>query len=188
MTNEIHLSDAFIESKIYNIRGLKVMIDRDLAEIYGVETRILNQTVKRNFKRFPIDFMFQMTEIELQNWKSQIVTSNKERMGIRKLPFLFTEQGVTMLSCVLNSDRAIEVNIRIVRTFTRLREMLVGNKDVLLKLEKLDKKIITIGHDVSMHDREIETLFELIKEIMETKNKPLLPKPVIGFKTSSQTK
>lgn len=116
--------------------------------------------------------MFHMTEMELQNWESQIVTSNKERMGIRKLPFLFTEQGVTMLSCVLNSDRAIEVNMRIVRTFTRLREMLVGNKDVLLKLEKLDKKIITIGHDVSMHDREIETLFELIKEIMETKNKP----------------
>jgi hypothetical protein len=182
MAKNVAIPDETIISRIYLIRGQKVMLDRDLAEMYGVETRVLNQAVKRNIKRFPLDFMFQMTEMELEEWKSQNVTSNKEKMGLRKLPSVFTELGVSMLSSVLNSDIAIEVNIRIMRIFTKLREALLTNQDILLKLEQLDKKLINLGHDVKMHDGEIETIFELIKEIMDEKNKPNPPRKRIGFK------
>lgn len=101
------------------------MLDRDLAELYDVETRVLNQAVRRNEKRFPADFMFQMSREEMEDWKSQIVISNKERMGFRKPPLVFTEQGVAMLSSVLNSERAIMVNIQIIRVFTKMRELLI---------------------------------------------------------------
>ena len=184
MAKELTLNDEKEISKIYLLRRQKVMLDRDLAEMYGVETRTLNQAVKRNIKRFPEDFMFQMTEEELEEWKSQNVISNKERMGLRKLPNVFTEQGVAMLSGVLNSDTAIEVNIRIMRVFTKLREALLANQDILLKLEQLHKRLINMGHDVKMHDGEIETIFELIKEIMEEKMHPR-PRNPIGFKTES---
>lgn len=100
--NRIAISDELVTQKIFAVRGMKVMIDRDLAELYGVETRVLNQAVRRNVKRFPEDFMFQMTQEEFNNWKSHIVISNKERMGLRKAPIVFTEQGVAMLSSVLN--------------------------------------------------------------------------------------
>jgi hypothetical protein len=120
----IALSEELILNKIYLIRGQKVMIDRDLAEMYGVETRVLNQAIRRNQKRFPSDFMFLMTSEELMNWKSQNVISKKEKMGLRKLPNVFTEQGVAMLSSILNSETAIEVNIQIIRIFTRIRQML----------------------------------------------------------------
>ncbi len=112
---QIAILDAAVINKIYHIRGKKVMLDRDLAEMYGVETRRLNEQVKRNEKRFPADFMFQLTELELEDWKSQIASSNKEKMGLRKLPNAFTEQGVAMLSSVLHSETAIEVNIQIIR-------------------------------------------------------------------------
>lgn len=102
-------------SKIYVIRDQKVMLDRDLAELYGVETKVLKQAVRRNMTRFPEDFMFEMTKEELENWRSQFVTSKEDRQGLRYMPFCFTEQGVTMLSCVLNSERAIHVNIQIIR-------------------------------------------------------------------------
>jgi hypothetical protein len=186
MAKSIMIPEETIISRIYLIRGQKVMLDRDLAEMYGVETRVLNQAVKRNVKRFPLDFMFQMTELELEEWKSQNVTSNKEKMGLRKLPSVFTEQGVSMLSSVLNSDTAIEVNIRIMRIFTKLREALLTNQDILLKLEQLDKKLINLGHDVKMHDGEIETIFELIKEIMDEKKKPQAPRTPIGFKVTDE--
>lgn len=116
----IVISEDIIINKIYLIRGQKVMIDRDLAEMYGVETRALNQAIKRNEKRFPSDFMFKMTSEELSDWISQNVISNRERMGLRKPPNVFTEQGVAMLSSVLNSETAIEVNIQIIRIFTRI--------------------------------------------------------------------
>jgi hypothetical protein len=122
--SEISISEESIASKIYLIRGKRVMIDRDLAELYGVETMVLNQAVRRNERRFPEDFMFQMTNKEMKNWKSQIVISNSERMGIRKPPLVFSEQGVAMLSSVLNSKRAIAMNIQIIRVFTKMREML----------------------------------------------------------------
>ena len=116
--------DEIVINKIYLIREQKVMLDRDLAELYGVETRALNQAVKRNAERFPNDFMFQLTEEEFNNWKSQIVTSNSTKMGLRKKPLVFTEQGVAMLSSVLNSEIAIRVNIQIIRVFTKMRECL----------------------------------------------------------------
>ena len=128
------IPDETIISKIHQIRDQKVMIDRDLSDLYGIETKVLKQAVKRNIDRFPEDFMFEMTGEEFQNWRSQFVTSNSERMGLRYAPFCFTEQGVTMLSCILNSKKAIETNIRIIRVFTKIREMLLTHKDILLKL------------------------------------------------------
>jgi ORF6N domain len=106
------------------IRNQKVMLDRDLAELYGVETKVLKQAVKRNIDRFPEDFMFELTKSELENWRSQFVTSNSDKMGLRYSPFAFTEHGVLMLSSILNSQQAIQVNIQIVRIFTRLRNLL----------------------------------------------------------------
>lgn len=132
----IFVSDEKILNKIYLIRGKKVMLDRDLAELYGVETRVLNQAVRRNERRFPDDFMFQLTSAELKIWISQFVTSNSEKMGLRKPPLAFTELGVAMLSSVLNSETAIEVNIQIIRIFHRMRELMATNKDILLKSRK----------------------------------------------------
>ena len=117
------------------------MIDRDLAKLYGIGTKVLKQAVKRQIERFPEDFMFEMTDDEFQNWRSQFVTSNRDRMGLRYPPYCFTEQGVTMLSCILNSKKAIETNIRIIRVFTNMREMLMTHKDILLKLEKFEQQI-----------------------------------------------
>ncbi|MEA1962870.1 MAG: ORF6N domain-containing protein [Patescibacteria group bacterium] len=116
------ISQDIIESKILLIRGKKVILDRDLANLYGVETRILNQAVKRNIERFPDDFMFKLTKMEVDNWISQIVISNKEKMGLRKLPYAFTEQGIAMLSSVLKSKKAIKVNIAIMRIFVNIRK------------------------------------------------------------------
>ena len=162
------------------------MLDRDLAEMYGVETRRLNEQVKRNEKRFPADFMFQLTQQELDNWMSQNATSNKEKMGLRKLPNVFTEQGVAMLSSVLNSDRSIEVNIQIIRLFTKLRNAVLDNKEVLLKLEKIDKQIMNLGFDVKMHDDEIETIFKLIDELRIKKEEVPPKRNPVGFKTKNQ--
>ena len=116
--NELTVIDnQTIQDKIYTIRNVQVMVDRDLALLYGVETRRLNEQVKRNIERFPEEFMFQMTNDELENWKSQIATSNKEIMGLRKLPFVFTEQGVSMLSSVLKSQTAVQTSIQIIKSF-----------------------------------------------------------------------
>ena len=179
MAKELTLNDEKVISKIYLLRGQKVMLDSDLAEMYGVETRVLNQSVNRNADRFPEDFMFRLTEQEWTNLKSQNVTSSWG--GRRKLPNVFTEHGVLMLSSVLNSEQAIAVNIRIMRVFTKLRESLLTNQDILLELEQLDKNLINMGHDVKIHDGEIETIFELIKEIMQEKIRPR-PRNPIGFK------
>ncbi len=189
MNASVIIHDEMILSKIYQIRGQKVMIDKDLAEMYGVTTGNLNKAVSRNIKRFPDDFMFQLTPEEYKNLIFQNGISNWG--GTRKMPYAFTEQGVAMLSGVLNSDRAIEANIRIIRIFTRLREIFIDHKDVLLKLEKLDKKLINIGFDVKMHDGEIETIFELInewrnereKEKAKEKERLAAPKNPIGFKS-----
>lgn len=149
------------------------MLDRDLAELYGVETRVLKQAVKRNIERFPGDFMFEMNEDEFQNWRSQIVTSNfSDKMGLRYPPFCFTEQGVAMLSSILSSKQAIEVNIKIIRIFTKMREVLSSNKDVLLKLEQLEKK-------VNKHDGDIELIFKALKQLL---NSPNPPRKKIGYK------
>jgi ORF6N domain len=160
-----------IENKMYWLRGRRVMFDVDLAQLYGVPTKILNQSVKRNLLRFPGDFMFVLTGQELENWRSQIVTSNPgAKMGLRRPPYAFTEQGVAMLSSVLNSERAIQVNIQIMRTFTKIREMLVSNKELREKIEKLEMK----------YDQKFIKIFQVIKELLAVE---IRPKNKIGFRT-----
>lgn len=130
-----------IKSKILIIRGNKVMLDRDFAELYGVETRVLKQAVRRNIKRFPDDFMFQLSKEEFVNWRSQNVMSNADKMGLRYPPFAFNEQGVAMLSSVLNSDKAIDVNVSIMRAFVLLRQHLTDYKDLKEQITKLEKEM-----------------------------------------------
>ena len=175
------LPDGLIINKIYVIRGKKVMVDRDLAELYEVETRALNQAVRRNEKRFPEDFMFQMTAEEMQNWKSQIVISNAEKMGLRKPPLVFTEQGVAMLSSVLNSERAIMVNIAIIRVFTKMRELVEIHKEILQKLEQIESTEIE-------QDNKIMLIFEYLKQLEQAKQQELEQKerPLIGFRTGKE--
>lgn len=166
------MPDEVVLAKIYEIRGQKVMLDRDLAELYGVQTRVLKQAVRRNEKRFPEDFMFEMNKEELENWRSQNVTSKEDRQGLRYAPFCFTEQGVTMLSCVLNSERAIKVNIRVIRTFTKMREMLLTHKDLLLEMEEIRKK-------VSGQDKKIELIFNYLRQFIKEQENP---RKKIGYK------
>ena len=172
----IHIADESIINKIYSIRNQKIMLDRDLAELYGVETKRLKEAVRRNIDRFPADFMFEMTSEELENWRTQFATSNREKMGLRHSPFCFSEQGVTMLACILNSERAITVNIQIIRIFTRMREVLLTHKDILLQLEKIERKL-------TGHDEDIQLIFKYLKQLL---NPPQQPRRRIGFKTSNQ--
>ena len=141
MNNTEIIQVEIIENKIFLLRGQKVMLDRDLAHLYGIETRALKQAVKRNLKRFPPDFMFQLSKEEFSNWRSQIVMSKSDEKGLRHLPFVFTEQGVVMLSSVLNSEKAIAVNILIIRAFVKLREILSTHKELAQKLKDLELKI-----------------------------------------------
>jgi hypothetical protein len=149
-----------IEKKMFVIRGLNVMLDRDLAELYGVKTKSLNLAVKRNIDRFPYDFMFQLTKEEYANLRFQIETSRWG--GIRYLPYAFTEQGIAMLSSVLNSKRAIQVNIGIMRVFVNIRKLVSANKGILKKLNQLEYKI-------HLHDKKIKTIFEVIHRPPDTK-------------------
>lgn len=144
-----------IQNKIYTIRGIQVMIDRDLATLYNVETRVLNQAVKRNSGRFPKEFCFKLTSDELENWKSQIVMSNEDKMGLRRPPFAFTEQGVAMLSAVLRSDTAVQVSIQIMNAFVSMRRFLVANARVFERLDSLELKQITT-------DKKIEQVLDAI--------------------------
>jgi hypothetical protein len=155
--------DEVVMNKIYVIRGQKVVLDKDLAELYQVETKVLNQQVKRNLNRFPEDFMFHLTDSEFKNLKSQFVSSSWG--GVRKLPFVFTEQGVAMLSGVLSSDRAIAVNIQIMRIFTRIRQMLTDNTELRLDIEKIKKKL-------DNQDKNMEIVFRYLDELLDKKRKP----------------
>ena len=152
------------------------MIDRDLAELFGVETKRLKETVRRNIERFPDDFMFELTEAEFQNWRTQFATSKSEKIGLRYPPFCFTEQGVTMLSCVINSPRAIATNIRIIRVFTKMREMLLTHKDILLKLEQFEKQVMTNNEDIRL-------IFKALKQLL---NPQQMPRKQIGYQRSSE--
>ena len=144
------LPDEVIMSKIYLIRGIKVILDRDLAELYKVDTKQLKRAVRRNIDRFPDDFMFELSEKELANWRYQFGTSNSEKMGLRVPPFAFTEYGLLMLASVLNSDRAIQINIQIVRIFSRMRKMIESHEAILSKLEQLEKKDIELDEKVNL--------------------------------------
>ncbi len=176
-TDKLTISEEVVLTKIFLIRGQKVMIDRDLAELYGVETRTLNQAVRRNLRRFPEDFMFQLTVKEFENWKSQIVISNSERMSIRKAPLVFTEQGIAMLSSVLNSDQAISVNIQIIRIFTTMRTMLSSQKELILAMERIKNKQVD-------HEEKISLILRYIRKIQESKQAEIdfSERPRIGFK------
>jgi phage regulator Rha-like protein len=175
-TKTMAVADEVIMNKIYLIRGQKVMIDRDLAELYGVETKRLKEAVRRNITRFPPDFLFEMDKEEFENWRTQNATSKEDKQGLRYAPFCFTEQGVTMLSCVLNSERAIAVNIQIIRIFTRMREMLLTHKDILLQLEKIERKL-------GQHDDDIQLIFEYLKQLL---NPPQEPRPRVGFRRQGE--
>lgn len=176
-----------IATRILELRGKKVMLDRDLAKLYGVKVKRLNEQVKRNRKRFPDDFMFQVTKEEIDSLRSQNVTLNsrsqfatlKQGQNIKYLPYVFTEQGVAMLSSVLNSERAIQVNILIMRAFTKLREILLTHKDLAAKIEALEKKY-------TEHDHTIKEIFQAIKQLLE----PPLPKEkkIIGFRAYDEDK
>jgi len=173
------LTDEIILNKIYVIRGIKVMPDRDLAELYGVEVKYLKRQVRRNLIRFPEDFMFILTEEELKNWRSQFVTSKNDKMGLRYPPFAFTEDGVAQLSTVLNSEHAIQANIQIIRLFSRLRKLALSHSEILIKLEKLEQKGIN-------HDKSIERIFAYLKQLEQTKKnqKEFKNRNKIGFKQS----
>ncbi|MHB8155094.1 MAG: ORF6N domain-containing protein [Candidatus Omnitrophota bacterium] len=174
--NEIALE--LVATKILLVRGRKVMLDCDLAEMYGVTTKRLNEQVKRNSKRFPGDFMFQLTEEE----KSDVVAKCDHLSALKfsyQLPHAFTEQGVAMLSSVLNSERAIEVNIAIMRAFVRMREILLMNKDLAVKIEALELKYKNHDMKLAEYDKRIGVIFEAIKQLMVPT--PVPEKPKIGF-------
>ncbi len=162
------IPQEIIEGKIFLIRGKKVMLDRDLAVLYGVETKVINQAVKRNSQRFPEDFMFQLSTEETQQFlRSQFVTL-KRGQHYKYLPYVFTENGVAMLSSVLNTERAIQVNIQIMRTFTRLREIIATHKDLARRLDDLEKK----------YDSQFKVVFDALRALMAP---PVKPKRKIGF-------
>ena len=164
-----------IEPFIYSIRGERVMLDRDLAGLYGVETRILKRAVRRNIDRFPKDFMFVLNATEFQNWRSQIGISNAERMGLRYPPMAFTEHGILMLSSVLNSQRAVNVNIEIIRAFVRLRQMLASNAELSRRLDELERK----------YDTQFKVVFDAIRTLMLP---PRTKRKQIGFRPISKTR
>lgn len=156
------LPDKTIENKIYIIRNTKVMLDRDLAELYGVETKYPKRQVKRNIIRFPDDFMFELTQDEFKEWRSQFVTSKSDKQGLRYAPFAFTEDGVAQLSTVLNSKRAIMVNFQIIRMFNRLRKTSLTQQDILRKIENIERNNIE-------QDDKINLIFEYLKQLEEVK-------------------
>ncbi len=163
-----------IQNKIYEIRGYKVMLDSDLAELYGVETKILNQAVKRNSARFPEDFMFQLSDNESNNLRSQIVTSKKHNHGgARYLPFAFTEQGVAMLSSVLKSDKAVQVNIAIMRTFVAIRQYALNYQDLKEKIEAIESK----------YDKSFEDVQQALNYLLS----PKAERKPIGFKQEKES-
>lgn len=176
-TSSLTVSVQLIERRIYLIRGQKVMIDVDLAELYGVPTHRLNERVKRNLKRFPEDFMFQLTREETENLRSQIAISSSGHGGRRSLPYVFTEQGVAMLSTVLNSEQAIAVNITIMRAFVKIREMLESNED-------LNRKFAAVIRKLSTHDKYFRVVFNELKRLTA---EPAASRTQIGFRTGKKS-
>jgi hypothetical protein len=176
--SKLMLPDDMIISKIYLIRGEKVMLDRDLAELYGVETKYLKRQVKRNILRFPPDFMFELTQKEMEIWRSQFGTSNSDKMGLRYPPFAFTETGVAQLSGVLNSEKAILINNQIMRVFIKMRSMLMDTLTLKLDIEEIKKRL----HN---HDKNIELVFSYLDELIQKEEQPE-PRNRIGFKIENK--
>jgi len=163
-----------IANSIYFIRGERVMLDRDLAALYGVETKVLKQAVKRNIDRFPEDFMFVLNQVEFRNWRSQFVTSKADRQGLRHSPMAFTEHGIVMLSSVLNSKRAIDVNIEITRAFVKLRKILASHADLSRRLDELEGK----------YDQRFKVVFNAIRAVMSPS---AVRRKEIGFRPASRS-
>ena len=171
-TGQKIISKTSIKSKIHTIRGVQVMLDSDLAFLYNVETKVLNQAIKRNIERFPFGFMFQISKVELENLRSQIVTSNENRGGRRYLPYVFTEQGVAMLSAVLKSQTAIKVSIQIMQAFVDMRHFIKENAQIFQRLDTIEHKQIT-------HKIESDEKFNKIFDAIESKE--IVPKKGIFF-------
>jgi len=172
-----NISDEAVISKICVIRGQKVMIDIDLADLYEIEVKRLKAAVRRNKARFPSDFMFQLTQKDWDSLRTQIASLKNGRGAHPKyLPFVFTEQGVAMLSSILNSPAAIKVNIQIIRVFTKMRALLADNKDILLKLEKMENKFVG-------YDEQIARIFECLRQLLTPPNPP---RPRIGFRRKNE--
>lgn len=180
-----------IKNRIYEIRGQKVMLDRDLAEMYGVETRVLNQAIKRNSERFPEDFMFRLTAEELEDWKSQIVMSKSIKMGVRRMPYAFTELGVAMLSSVLNSKTAIQINMGIMRAFVAVRQAVAHISDTDRRLSRLEQnftelkadleEIFSDYNDINEDTRtQLEMITESLAELQADK-RTIVKRPRVGF-------
>ncbi|MGJ1321965.1 ORF6N domain-containing protein [Sphingobacterium faecium] len=177
------LPEEVVLNKIYVFRGHKVMLDSDLAELYGIETKVLKQAVRRNISRFPDDFMFELLENEFEFLRSQIVTSKADkRGGSRYLPMMFTEQGVAMLSSVLKSDIAIKINIQIMRVFTRMRQLLTDNTDLRLEIAEIKNAVEKISRKQDGQDKNMELVFEYIDRLQDKIEEPI-PKErkKIGF-------
>lgn len=185
---KITIADESVMNQIYVIRGQKVMLDRDLASLYGVETKVLKQSVRRNSIRFPDDFMFELTKDEFQSLRSQFVTSNEGRGGSRYVPMVFTEQGVAMLSGVLNSNRAIVVNIQIMRVFTRIRQMLTDNTELRLEIAEIKQAVDKISKKQDGQDKNIELIFEYIDRLQEKEELPVPERNAIGFTVGDSSK
>ncbi len=179
LTNPIGVPEEVVMNKIFEIRNQKVMLDMDLAELYGTETKQLKRAVRRNIKRFPVDFMFELNDEEFSNLRSHFGASSWG--GVRYSPMAFTEQGVAMLSSVLNSDRAIQVNIQIIRVFTKMRNLLTSHREVLKKLEEIEKKEME-------QDEKIILIFEYLKELEKSKqeNQNYSNRQRIGYRRNKE--
>jgi hypothetical protein len=177
----ISIPDEVVVQRIYVVRGIKVMLDRDLAQLYGVETKVLKQSVKRNISRFPEDFMFEMSKKEFEAWRNEFATSPEDKKGLRYAPSCFTEQGVAMLSSILKSDSAIQVNIQIIRIFTRMRELLSAHKEILQKLEQIERKDIE-------QDEKIIMIFDFLRQLEKTRQEQIdfQKRPQVGFKITRE--
>jgi len=177
------VAEENIVNRIYMVRDQKVMIDRDLAELYGVETKRLKEPVRRNINRFPPDFMFEMNIKELENWRTQFASSKYDVQGLRYAPFCFSEQGVTMASCILNSKRAISVNIQVIRVFSKMRGVQLMNKDIFLKLEELERRMMNHDKKADKNEEDIRAIIETLKNLIDA---PKESRPVIGFRRRNE--
>ena len=169
---ELIINENNIKDKIHTIRNQQVMLDRDLAELYGVETKVLNQAVNRNEARFPNDFMFQLSKEEFENWRSQFVTSNSDKMGLRRPPYAFTEQGVSMLSAVLKSKIAVDISVKIIRAFVEMRKIINSDNALFYKIDFLEKRQISY---------EIKTDTKINQILNALEDKTLKPKQGIFY-------
>ena len=162
--NEIEkLDEDLIRGRIYSIRGFQVMLDRDLAELFGVETRVLNQAIKRNRERFPVEFCFLMTNTEFAEWRSQIVMSRNVKMGLRWKPYAFTQEGVAMLSAVLKSDIAVKISIKIMKAFIEMRKFIQSNAQVFQRLDSIEFKQIDTNYRLDENDKKFDKIFSMME-------------------------